>query len=126
MMNVYFNALLSVTPASWLRFTLYYTLALCAWYLVAMFYLRHKHDLRYRLGLLFYVLEAALAIGYIGDVVYNWTISIVIFLDVPGELTISERLARYRSKPKYAGTWRYDWATSICRELNKHDPEGHC
>lgn len=126
MMNIYFNALLSLTPSSWITFFLFYTLALCVWYLVAMYYLRHKHDLRSRLGLLFYVLEAALVVGVIGDVVYNWTLGIVIFLDITKDLTLSQRLARYRSDLKYSGTWRYSLATSICRELNKHDPEGHC
>ena len=126
MINLYFKSLLSFVPSSWILFFLLYTLFLCVWYLAAMYYLRHKHDLRSRLGLLFYVVEAALVIGVIGDVVYNWTLGVVVFLDITRDLTLSERLSRYRSESKYADTWRYRIATSICRELNKHDPEGHC
>jgi hypothetical protein len=92
-----------------------------------MFYLRHKHDLRMKFGPLFLILEAALIIGFAGDVIYNWTFGVVLFMGVTKDWTLSGRLKRYRNEPKYAGTWRCQIASSICRELNKQDPDGsHC
>jgi len=127
MISLYFQSLLSFVPTAWIMFFLIYTISLCAWFFVAMYYLRRKGHLLKEIGPLYFVVLAAAAIGVVGDVIYNWTFGIILFIDITRDLTLSQRLKRYRSSPKYVGTWRYRIATSICRELNRQDPTGyHC
>lgn len=58
--------------------------------------------------------------AYLFDIVLNWTLFTVVFLDLPREKTITERLHRYR-----AG-WRGTIARWVCEHLlNPFDPE-HC
>lgn len=62
------------------------------------------------------------------DIVVQWTIANLLFLDLARELTLSERLGRYRTQKQYAGDWRYRVATYICtKALNPFDPtKAHC
>ena len=59
------------------------------------------------------------------DVCMQMTLATLIFWDLPRELTVTARLARYRD----TGTgWRQHWAMEICtRALNPFDPtKNHC
>jgi hypothetical protein len=127
MINLYWNYLIHITPAAWIRFFLIYTASLVVWFFIAMYYLRRKGHLLKEIGLLYPVVLVAAAIGVVGDVVYNWTFAIFIFADITRDLTISQRLRRYKTVSRYDGTWRQNIAISICRELNRQDPSGrHC
>jgi|SRR3990172_1522756 len=127
MINLYWNYLIHISPIAVIEFFLIYTVSLCVWFFIAMYYLRRKERLLKDIGPLYFVVLAAAAIGVVGDVVYNWTFGIILFLDVTRDLTLSQRLARYKNCEKYRGTWREHIAYSICRELNRQDPSGrHC
>ncbi len=127
MINLYWNYLIHITPAAWIRFFLLYTISLVVWFFIAMYYLRRKERLLQDIGPLYFVVLAAAAIGVVGDVIYNWTFGVILFLDVTRDLTLSQRLERYHYCYKYENTWRARIAISICRELNRQDPTGrHC
>ena len=90
-------------------------------------HLRRKGHLFKEIGILYPVVLIAAAIGIVGDVIYNWTFGIILFMDITRDLTLSQRLERYHNCEKYEGTWRERIAISICRELNRQDPSGrHC
>lgn len=59
------------------------------------------------------------------DVAVQMTVATVVFADVPREMTLSRRFARYRSGPP---GWRNNFATLVCtRLLNPFDPSrNHC
>jgi hypothetical protein len=76
-----------------------------------------------------YVLGAPwLLIGYVFDVVANFTIFVVIFLEPPQELLVTSRLQRYLRDPDLVNTWRWRVAHQICSKLLDYlDPHGkHC
>ncbi|HAR45566.1 MAG TPA: hypothetical protein DCS05_05165 [Nitrospiraceae bacterium] len=105
------------------------TVALFVWFLVAMYYLRRRHELRTRTGLAYWLLVAAILPGVAFDVIYNWTIGVLLFMDITPDLTLSQRLARYRKAPiGEVGYRRKRWADWICENLlNPYDPKGrHC
>ena len=104
------------------------TIVLFLWFLSAMYYLRHKHDIRVHTRIGNYFAEAALIPGILFDVVYNWTFGMLMFMDVTSDWTLSERLSRYRNSDKHKATWRMRWADWICEHiLNPYDPKGkHC
>jgi hypothetical protein len=103
-----------------------YTVVLLIWFFIAMFTLRRKHQLRSKLGPVYYVLVMVVLGGLILDLLYQWTVAIVYFMEVTPNLTLSKRLERYRDMPKYKGTWRQKHAKFICENiLNKYDPDGH-
>lgn len=57
------------------------------------------------------------------DIGFNWTIAVVLFLDLPREATFSQRLGRYVPLQ----TWRGTLARWICsRLLDPFDVGGHC
>lgn len=59
-------------------------------------------------------------VGYALDVAINWSIAVVVFMDLPHEKTLTERLHRYTDG------WRHTVARFICQHLlNPFDPE-HC
>ena len=62
------------------------------------------------------------------DILIQWTLANLLFMDWARERTISERLSRYRTQKQYAGDWRYRVATYICtKALNPFDPtKAHC
>jgi hypothetical protein len=106
----------------------YSTVGLFLWFIVAMYFLRRRHELRTRRGLGYWLLVASIVPGIMFDVVYNWTFGVVVFLDVTRDFTLSSRLKRYRDSLEYKGTWRMRWADWICEHLlNPYDPKGrHC
>jgi len=102
------------------------TIVLFAWYLVAMFFLRRKRQLREKLGPVLYVIVMVVVGGIPLDIFYQWFIAPIIFREFTMNLTLSKRLEMYRESPKYKGTWRMRWADFICeRILNPFDPDKH-
>lgn len=67
-----------------------------------------------------------LLLGYLLDVVLNVLVMTVLFLELPQELTISDRLGRHLRGVR--GGWRYQVARWVCSELlDQFDPTGrHC
>ena len=64
----------------------------------------------------------AALLAYVLDVFLNWTLCTVLFLDLPRERTITERLHRYQQRPGL----RARVAAWVCGHLlNPFDPE-HC
>ena len=103
-----------------------YMVILFIWFLIAMWFMRRRHQLRERLGQFYYIIVGIVLGGLILDVIFQWTFAIVIFLEVTPNITFSKRMERYRDNPKYKGTWRMRWADYICEHiLNPYDPEGH-
>jgi len=104
------------------------TLCLFVWFLIAMYFLRRRHELRTRAGLAYWLLVATVVPGIAFDIAYNWTFGIIIFRDITPDLTLSKRMERYREALKYKATWRMRWADWICEHLlNPYDPKGrHC
>lgn len=64
------------------------------------------------------------AVGYIADVVVNVVYASILFLDLPREPTVTERLRRYIVDPEYDETWRYYLAEWIADQIDRIDP-GH-
>jgi hypothetical protein len=65
------------------------------------------------------------ALGFLFDVVCNYTIAAMVFFDLPRERLVTDRLKRYIATEK---GWRYRLADAICtRLLDPFDPSGnHC
>ena len=64
-------------------------------------------------------------IGYLLDILFNWVIGTILFLELPKNGVFTSHLNRHYLKD----TWRGKIATWICRELlNTFDPNpfGHC
>jgi len=99
---------------------------LFGWFLTAMWFLRRRHQLREKLGPVYFVLVGIVLGGLPLDAVLHFIPGTIWFLDLPQELTLSKRLERYREDPKYKGTWRMRHADFVCeRILNPFDPSGH-
>ncbi len=76
-----------------------------------------------------YVLGAPwLVIGYMLDIVANFTIFVVIFLELPRELLVTSRLKRHLSDVNNTDSWRWRVAHQICiKLLDYFDPRRqHC
>jgi ABC-type uncharacterized transport system fused permease/ATPase subunit len=71
-------------------------------------------------GIAFYLL---LPVGFIVDVLYNWTLANLIFWDLAREATLSQRLTRYI---KHDNTWRSTIAVWVCTHLIEPWDQGHC
>lgn len=52
------------------------------------------------------------------DVLYNWTVGTILFVEFPRELLYTSRLQRHK-------TYGSEFAASCCQILNRWD-EGHC
>lgn len=66
-----------------------------------------------------------LLVGYMLDVLVNAVVLTVVLLELPLELTVSDRLGRHL---RTSGTWRNRVARWVCLELlDQFDPTGrHC
>jgi hypothetical protein len=94
------------------------------WFRAAMWYLRHKHELREKSGIGLVLLEIGLAPGLVLDIIINWTIGGV--LGYVMCLTLSAKLCHIRQHPKYGFAWQRRFADWACDEvLNKWDPTHH-
>ncbi len=49
------------------------------------------------------------------DILYNWLVGSLVFLEAPAELTFSRRLQRHIDVRPDAVTWRYTVALMVCR-----------
>lgn len=69
------------------------------------------------------------AVGYLVDVLGNVVLASILFLELPREWLVTDRLQRYVALgPKAVGQWRYRIAIWLCEtELDYLDPTGdHC
>lgn len=113
-------------PKSILFWTLVWLLGFLYLYVLVMgVYRAHLggHLRRYH-----YVLFApAVAIGWLVDLLSNWTLAIVIFMDLPQERLVTGRLKRYR-KTLHADHRNRRIAEWLCDHvLDVFDPRGdHC
>jgi hypothetical protein len=71
-------------------------------------------------GIAFYLL---LPVGFIVDVLYNWTVAQILFWDFAREATLSQRLTRYI---KTDISWRLTIAVWICTHLIEPWDMNHC
>lgn len=103
-------------------------LALVALYVAFAFTMRFKMR-RERRGYLHthekLIAYPIVAVGYPLDVVVNATIATALFLDLPREWTLSDRLERYIVDGAYAGDWRETVALWIDRKFIEPHDEDH-
>jgi hypothetical protein len=101
---------------------------LCFWYLYILVMGLYRANMDKRLsGLTLWLAYPAVAVGYFVDLISNWTIASILFLEPPRFLTelVTDRLSRYIK----SGTgYRKAWAMWICQNLlDFFDPRGsHC
>jgi hypothetical protein len=107
-----------------------YLVILYVWYRLAMLFLQRKRWFREHLGPFFYAVVGILLGGLVLDAAFHFVPATILFKDWPHEWTLSERLERYRSDPKWHGTYQLRWADFICeRILNPYNYEvgkPHC
>lgn len=67
-----------------------------------------------------------LAVGYVLDALFNWSVGTIMFLQIPKTLLFTGRLERNIQTQK--GGWRFDLALYLCENLlDPFDPDGlHC
>ena len=95
------------------------------WFRSAMWYLRHKHELREKTGLAYFVFVLFLIPGLVLDVIVSWTIGIPL-LGLIWKATVSEKLKVIRSVKWHGPTWRLRFADYVCETwLNPWDPDKH-
>lgn len=72
------------------------------------------------------ILSPVIAVMLFVDWFMNWTLCILLFLEVPEEYLVTQRLQRYIKEGD--GDWRHLWALAICDNLlDIFDPTGnHC
>jgi len=110
--------------AELILFTVAYLYAFwCAYVLVMGIY--RAHLAKRLVGLNKVLALPVVVLGYAMDVVANWIIAPLVFLDFPREALVTSRLIRYKREDH---GWRYQLATWICDELlDPLDPTGdHC
>ncbi|MCX8003431.1 MAG: hypothetical protein N2688_00495 [Burkholderiaceae bacterium] len=75
----------------------------------------------------FWLAAPVVVVGYLADIVLQWTVGTVLFADLPrpGENLLTARLKRYMRGRDH---WRRRWAEWICTHLlDPFDPKGdHC
>jgi len=96
----------------------------CIYILVMGLYRLHLKDELH--GLNKVLAYPAVIVGLLIDVIVNWTVAIVLFMDFPKEYLVTQRLIRYRSTESLG--WRDRVATYICDNiLDVFDPRSnHC
>lgn len=78
-------------------------------------------------GINYYLALPIFILGFLVDVIANFSLAVIVFVDVPHELLVTQRLIRYR-KDTYPNNFRKKLATFICDNLlDIFDPRGdHC
>lgn len=107
-----------------LLWPLAYLWAFWSLYVIVMGLYRAK--LANRLSKISTVLGAPFLIaGYLMDVVAQMTFASLLFMELPAELLVTDRLSRHL---KAGSGWRYDIASWLCQHLlDPFDPTGkHC
>ena len=103
------GVILSLLPFTWVL------------YVAIMSFKRHKDEMGTVAKAIAYPL---LVIGLISDFLFNVTWGSVIFLELPRELLMTDRLKRHIGDHKK--DWRDRNANWFCKEfLNVYDPSGH-
>lgn len=97
-----------------------------ALYVFAMGVYRAYLDDRLR-GLNYVFAAPIFLVAALVDVFFNLVVAPIVFLDLPREWLVTQRLQRYIAKGPKAG-FRYRWAKIICDGvLDPFDPRGdHC
>jgi len=113
----------------------YTPVGLVLWIVLAMWHLRRRHQIREKSTVLYYALLVPDGLGFIADVLANYTWASVILLDLPRldrrEITISQHMGRINEDNKrfpsvsVRQTWSRFVARNVCGWLNKLDPSGH-
>lgn len=73
--------------------------------------------------LIHYPLYVIAAIGYVIDILFNWVYGTIIFLELPRQLTLSERLREALIKDD---SWRFKLAYFFCTKLIEPWDWNHC
>jgi len=63
------------------------------------------------------------AVGFAMDVVFQWTLASLLLLDIPKELTFTQRLERLKAGPD---GWRKSAAAWFCANVLDPFDAGHC
>jgi hypothetical protein len=90
-------------------------------YIVCMRLIRRRQSLH---GWRLWGAHMIVAIGYVNDVLVNALMSVFPFWDWPLELTLTDRVNRYRSDPACTPR-RRRLANWFCKLLTRYDPK-HC
>jgi hypothetical protein len=99
----------------WSALIVFYTL-----YLAAINFYEHWRDTS---RLVVVIASPVLLTMIVCDVVMQMTLFTLIFLDIPRDFLVTQRLIRYRAQET---GWRKHWADEICtRALNPFDPSKH-
>lgn len=112
------NIITSVLLSRYALYALAFSFVFWLLYVSIMSLYRRKKQLL--AGMLFYIL---LPVGFVVDVVYNWTVGNLVFLDWAREATLSQRMVRYI---KSDTGWRSALAVWVCRHLVEPWDQGHC
>ena len=114
----------------------YTPIGMVLWITLAMYHLRRRHQIREKAPVLYWFLLIPDGLGYVADVLANYTWASVILWNRPrfrkDELTISQHMARIQREWLAAGAWHdgsysFSIAFRVCNWLDKLDPSGdHC
>ena len=106
---------LLISLGAWSGLITFYTL-----YLAAINFYEHWRDTS---KLMVFIASPVLLTMLICDFLMQMTLFSLIFLDIPRDFLVTQRLIRYRA---HADGWRKHWADEICtRALNPFDPSKH-
>lgn len=149
-----FNQIVEIL--TWLLMLIYGNpFVMAGWIVVAMYHMRRKTQIRDKSKAMYYILLIPDVLGFIADVMANWTWAIIVLLDRPRfgvkgysfkvegfkgllsrlgrELTISKHMERINDEwidnanPSTRQKWGHLVASTVCRYLDMIDPSGyHC
>jgi len=91
-------------------------------YVAFMHIKEHEHQVKDKIGALWYGLWPFFILALIMDVLFNFVIGTMIFLEIPRELLFTSRCQRHL---KSSG-WRLRNAHFVCTYLLNPFDEGHC
>ena len=92
-------------------------------YVAFMHLKEHEHEVKDKLGILWYGLAPIFIFALLLDVLFNFIWGTIIFLEIPRELLFTSRCQRHL---KESQGWRLRNAHFVCTYLlNPFDPE-HC
>jgi len=93
------------------------------WYLAVM-HLKHNKDKLNKVNKFFGYPWFIIAV--VGDVLFNWVIGSIVFVEIPKEMLFTDRVSRHLTKP--GKIWRRKLASFFCKNmLDPFDPSGdHC
>ena len=129
------SSFINIMSSKILQYLSVYVISMLAWITVVMWHLRRQHQIREKSTILYYVLLVFDGIGYVADILANYTWASLILVDMPRftkrELTLSQHMGRINDTwvDTYHPTIRQRWAhwvsSKVCGWLNSMDPTGH-